>query len=63
MDLKYLNKLFLDYQEMVFYVQSKEKREDASYSTKIKFDKPLVNELRIKAALFVDKAKQINREI
>ena len=43
----------------MFYVQSKEKREDASYSTKIKFDKQLVNELRIKAALFVDEAKQI----
>lgn len=58
-EIELLNKFFLDYQEIVFYVQSKEKREDASYSTKIKFDKPLVNELRMKAALFVDKAKQI----
>lgn len=58
-EIELLNKFFLDYSEIVFYVQSKEKREDASYSTKIKFDKPLVNELRIKAALFVDKTKQI----
>ncbi len=50
-EIELLNKFFLDYQEIVFYVQSKQKREDASYSTKIKFDKPLVNELRIKAAL------------
>lgn len=58
-EIELLNKFFLDHQEIVFYVQSKEKREDASYSTKIKFDKPLVSELRIKAVLFVDKAKQI----
>ena len=58
-EIELLNKFFLDYQEVVFYVQSKEKREDASYSTNIKFDKPFVNELRIKTALFVDKTKQI----
>ncbi len=58
-EIELINKCFLDYQEIVFYVQSKEKREDASYSTNIKFDKLLVNELRIKTALFIDKAKQI----
>lgn len=58
-EIELLNTFFLDYQEIVFYVQSKEKREDASYSTRIIFDKPLVSELRIKAALFIDKAKQI----
>lgn len=58
-EIELLNRFFLDYQEIVFYVQSKEIRADASYSTRIKFDKPLVNELRLKAALFVDKAKQI----
>jgi uncharacterized protein (UPF0332 family) len=58
-EIELLNRFFLDYQEMVFYVQSKQKREDATYSTQIKFDKALVNELRIKAALFIDKAKQI----
>ncbi len=58
-EIELLNKFFLDYQEILFYVQSKEKREDASYSTRIMFDKPIVNEFRIKAALFVDKTKQI----
>lgn len=62
-EIELLNKFFLDYSEIVFYVQSKEKREDASYSTKIKLDKTLVTELRIKAALFVDKAKQIIENI
>ena len=58
-DIELLNRFFLDYQEIAFYVESKQKREDATYSTKIKFDKTIVNELRIKAALFIDKAKQI----
>ena len=51
--------IFPTYQEILFYTQSKQKREDATYSTQIKFDKTLVNELRIKTALFIDKAKQI----
>ena len=58
-DIELLNKFFLDYNEISFYVQSKQKREEATYSTTIKFDNALVNELRIKAALFVNKAKQI----
>jgi uncharacterized protein (UPF0332 family) len=58
-EIELLNRFFLDYQEILFYVQSKQKREDATYSTQIKFDKTLVNELRIRAALFIDKAKQI----
>lgn|SRR3989338_696724 len=58
-ELELLNNFFLDNDEIVFYVQSKEKREDTSYSTKINFDKQVVNEFRIKAALFVDKAKKV----
>jgi len=58
-EIALLNKFFLDYQEILFYVQSKQKREDASYSTQIKFDKTLISGLRIKSALFIDKAKQI----
>jgi len=49
----------LDYQDVLFYVESKNKREDATYSTKTKFDKPEVEQLRIKAALFVSKIKSI----
>ena len=58
-EIQLINMFFLDYQEIIFYVESKNKREEATYSTKIKFDKQLVSQLRIKAALFVDKAKQI----
>ena len=58
-EITLLNKFFFDHQEILFYVQSKQKREDATYSTKIKFDKSIVEELRLKAILFVDKSKQI----
>lgn len=50
---------FLDYQDILFYVESKNKREDAAYSTKVKFEKKEVEQLRIKAALFVSKVKSI----
>lgn len=58
-EIQLINRFFLDYQEIIFYVESKNKREEATYSTKTKFDKQAVSQLRIKAALFVDKAKQI----
>ena len=58
-EIELINRCFLDTQEIVFYVQAKERRQDASYSTRIIFDRQLVSELRIKAALFVDKAKRI----
>jgi uncharacterized protein (UPF0332 family) len=50
---------FLDYQDVLFYVESKNKREDATYSTKTLFDKKEVEQLRIKAILFVNKLKGI----
>lgn len=50
---------FLDYQDLLFYVESKNKREDAAYSSKVKFEKKEVEQLRIKAALFVSKVKSI----
>lgn len=58
-EIELMNKFYLDYQEILFYVQSKQKREDATYSTQIKFDKKTVNELRLKATLFINKAKEI----
>ncbi len=48
---------FLDYQDILFYVESKNKREDATYSTKTKYTKQEVEQLRIKAAFFVSKIK------
>ena len=57
-DIQILSRL-LDYQDVLFYVESKNKREDATYSTKIKFDKSESEQLRIKATLFVSKIKSI----
>lgn len=50
---------FLDYTDVLFYVESKNKRENATYSTKMLFDKKEAEKLRIKAALFVSKIRQI----
>ena len=50
---------FLDYEDVLFYVESKNKREDATYSTKTLFDKKEVEKLRIQAVMFVNKIKGI----
>ena len=57
-DIETLAHLF-DYQDILFYVESKEKRESATYSTKTSFDKKEVEQLRMKAVLFVSKIKGI----
>ena len=46
---------FMDYEDILFYVETKNKREDATYSTKTLFDKKEIERLRIQAALFVNK--------
>ena len=61
-DLELLAK-FLDYQDVLFYVESKNKRENATYSTKRTFDEKEVEQLRIKAVLFVNKVEQILKNI
>ncbi|MBD3303916.1 DNA-binding protein [Candidatus Woesearchaeota archaeon] len=62
-DIALLSK-FLDYKDILFYVEAKNKREDAAYSTKTLFDKKEVKKLRIQAVLFVNKIKNIlNRGI
>jgi len=61
-DIKLINKFFLDYQDLLFYVQSKDKREDATYSSKYKFDKRTVEILRLQAIVFVNKVKEILKE-
>ena len=50
---------FLDYSDVLFYVETKNKREDATYSTKTLFDKKEVERLRLQAAMFVNKLKEI----
>jgi len=53
---------FLGYQDILFYVESKNKREDATYSTKIIFEKKELEKLRINASLFVNKLSNILKE-
>ncbi len=56
-DLEMINDLFIDYQDLIFYVESKNRREDASYSSRRVFDD--VETLRVKAVLFVNKVKEM----
>jgi uncharacterized protein (UPF0332 family) len=57
-DIEVLSHL-LDYEDVLFYVESKNKREDATYSTKTAFDKKEARKLRIKSAMFVNKITKI----
>jgi uncharacterized protein (UPF0332 family) len=50
---------FLDYEDVLFYIKTKNKREDATYSTKTRFDRKDVEKLRMQAAMFVNKIKDI----
>lgn len=56
-DIELLN--MFDAQDILFYVESKQKREEASYSTKIKFDVKEVNNLKLKTTLFINKVDKI----
>jgi len=49
----------LDYEDLLFYVESKNKREDSSYATHVLFDVKDVEKSRIKTILFVNRAKEI----
>lgn len=60
-DISIMSQL-LDYQDVLFYVESKNKREDATYLTKTKFERQEVEQLQIKAALFVSKIKSMLTE-
>ncbi len=53
---------FLDYEDVLFYVETKNKREDATHSTKTLFDRKEVERLRIQATMFVNKIKGIPSE-
>ena len=60
-DLEAFNKL-LDYHDLMFYVETKNKREDATYSTKVLFNTKEADQLRMKAALFVNKVEEILKQ-
>ncbi|MBS3139692.1 HEPN domain-containing protein [Candidatus Woesearchaeota archaeon] len=57
-DLEILSN-FIDYHDLLFYVEAKNKREDAAYSTKTKFDQNDTEQLRLKAILLVSKFKLV----
>ncbi len=61
-DIKLINKFFLDYQDLLFYVQVKNKRESSTYASDCSFDKKEVEELRLKSINFISKVKEILRE-
>lgn len=58
-DIELINIFFLDYQDILFYVHSKDKREEASYGAKYNFDKDKIEELRLKTIDFVNKGREI----
>lgn len=58
-DMELINFVYLNKEDILFYVHSKNERESASYSTRIKFDKSSINEMLLKTRLFVNKAKEI----
>ena len=58
-DIELINVFFLDYQDLLIYVHTKDKREEASYSSKYNFDKEKVEELRLKTIDFINKARGI----
>ena len=57
-EIEYLAKL-LDYQDILFYVESKDKREKATYTTRTTYDKKEVEEIKLKSSLFVSKIKNM----
>ena len=58
-DIELINIFFLDYQDLLIYVHTKDRREEASYSSKYDFDKEKVEELRLKTIDFINKARGI----
>lgn len=61
-DLELFNSLFISYVDLIVYVEAKNKREEATYSTRYDFTNETVEELRNKAVQFVNKAQEILRE-
>lgn len=61
-DIELINEFFLDYQDLLFYVQSRVKREEATYSSNYKFDKTEVRNMQLKTIKFVNKIKELLEE-
>jgi len=61
-DITLINYFFLTYQDLLFYIDAKEKRKDASYSSKFLFNKEEAEELRQKAIKYIAKVEFILKE-
>jgi uncharacterized protein (UPF0332 family) len=59
-EIKLLN--LFDTQDILFYAESKNKREEANYSTKIKFNLNDVKNIKLKTNLFVNKVENIIKD-
>lgn len=62
-DIELINFFFLDYQDLLIYIHTKEKREEASYSSKYNFNKEEIEKLRLKTIDFINKARGILESI
>ena len=58
-DIALLNKTFLNYHDLLFYIRAKGKREEASYSTRYSYGQETVENLRRETINYVNKAKEI----
>ncbi len=58
-DLALFNNLYLDEHDILFYVQSWQERERASYSSKLAFERRTVEDILLKTRLFVSKCRSM----
>jgi len=61
-EIELVNNLFINYNDLVFYVYAKNKREEATYSTKYSFDNGTIDNLILKSRDFINKIEGILKE-
>lgn len=61
-DLSLFNSLYLDEHDILFYVQSLQEREKASYSSQRAFNKKKVKDILLKTRLFVSKCRKMLKQ-
>jgi len=60
-EIELINRFFLTYNDLLFYTESKTKRNLATYSTKTAFDEKSVKDLISQSRNFVNKAREITK--
>ena len=58
-EIKMIDNTALEKEEVLYYLEAKNKRRNASYSTQIFFEKQETEKLRLKAIAFINKTKEI----